>query len=68
MVLIRVFWDAGEYSHVVMDTGKNPACASYQAYNDMFVQARGQLTQLDYLAVYAVGLCGSDFPGVPLSW
>lgn len=31
MVLIRVFWDAGEDSHVVMDTGKNPACASYQA-------------------------------------
>lgn len=35
-----------EDSHVVMNTGKIPACASYQAYNNMFVQARGQLRSL----------------------
>lgn len=46
MVLICVLWDAGEDSHVVMDTGKIPACASYQAYSDKFVQAGAQVPSL----------------------
>lgn len=65
LVLICVLWGAGEDSHVVMDTGKIPACASYQAYSDKFVQAGGQVPSLANLLFSNGAGTALDFPGVP---